>query len=48
MRARSIKLLIALLQLVIAGVVSVVLIPDRWYSDGMRPPYGAVARYTSL
>jgi len=36
MRARSTRLLTALIQLVIAAVVCIVLIPSQWYSDTMR------------
>jgi|GEM_PF-318595 len=36
MRARSTRLLIALVQLTLATVVSVALIPSQWYSDAMR------------
>ncbi len=36
MNSRTTGLLIAGLQLVIASVITVLLVPDHWYSDGMR------------
>ena len=51
MRARSTRLLIALIQLAIASIASAALIPSQWYSDAMRirlaqwigtPPYEQV------
>lgn len=36
MNARSVAILVALIQFVIAAVIIVALIPDRWYTDAMR------------
>lgn len=36
MRSRSTRLIVALVQLLIATVVSVALVPSQWYSDTMR------------